>query len=111
VRSDGGDKCRDQPFHHREDIFPRHERHLQVELGEFGLPVSPQILVTHASRDLEVLFIPGDHEQLFELLRALRQGKELARLDPARNHVIRAPSGVDLIITGVSISMNPCASM
>ena len=59
------------------------EAHLEVELGELGLAVAAQVLVAEAARDLEVAVDAGDHQQLLELLRALRQGVDVARLEAA----------------------------
>ena len=58
------------------------EAHLEVELGELGLAVAAQVLVAVAAGDLEVAVDAGDHQQLLELLRALRQGVDVARLEP-----------------------------
>ncbi|SKT67734.1 Uncharacterised protein [Mycobacteroides abscessus subsp. abscessus] len=64
----------------RDDIVLVHEAHLDVELGEFGLPVGAEILVPVTARDLVIPLHTGDHEQLLEQLRALRQRVETARL-------------------------------
>ena len=73
----------------------RHEAHLDVELGELRLAIAAQVLVAEAARDLEVAVVAGDHQQLLELLRRLRQRVELrpaaARLGTRKS---RAPSGV-----------------
>ena len=50
------------------------EAHLDVELGELGLPVGAEVLVAVAAGDLVVALHAGHHEQLLEQLRALRQG-------------------------------------
>ena len=62
-----------------------HEAHLQVQLRELRLAVAAQVLVAQAARDLEVAVHARDHQQLLELLRALRQGVDAARLE-ARGH-------------------------
>ena len=49
------------------------------------------VLVAKAWCDLEVLVEPGDHDQLLELLRRLRQGIELARMVAARHQIIACP--------------------
>ena len=59
------------------------EAHLEVELGELGLAVAAQVLVAVAAGDLEVAVDAGDHQQLLELLRALRQRVDAARLEAA----------------------------
>ena len=61
------------------------EAHLEVELGELGLAVAAQVLVAEAAGDLEVAVDAGDHQQLLELLRALRQGVDAARLEARRD--------------------------
>ena len=60
------------------------EAHLEVELGELGLPVAAQVLVAVAARDLEVAVDASDHQQLLELLRALRQRVDAPWLQAAR---------------------------
>ena len=49
------------------------------------MAVGAQVFVAETLGDLEILFQPGDHEQLLVLLRGLRQGVERARLQ-ARGH-------------------------
>ena len=61
------------------------EGHLDVELGELRLPVGAEVLVAVAARDLVVPLHTGDHEQLLEQLRALRQGVPGAGRQP-RGH-------------------------
>ena len=61
------------------------EAHLEVELRELGLAVAAQVLVAVAAGDLEVAVDAGDHQQLLELLRALRQRVDAARLEPRRD--------------------------
>ena len=70
------------PGHH---VFLAHEAHLQVELRELRLAVAAQVLVAEAAGDLEVAVEAADHQQLLELLRALRQGVDVARLE-TRGH-------------------------
>ena len=67
------------------------EAHLEVELGEFELAVAAQVLVSIAAGDLHVAVDAGDHQQLLELLRALRQRVDHARLEATRyDEVARA---------------------
>ena len=56
------------------DIVLVHEAHLDVELGELGLAVGAEVLVTVAARDLEVALHTRHHEQLLEELGRLGQG-------------------------------------
>ena len=62
------------------------ERHLHVELRELELAVGPQRLVAEAAGDLVVALEAGDHQQLLEQLRRLRQRVEAcpAACAPAR---------------------------
>ncbi len=59
--------------------------HLAVDLRELGLAVGAQVFVAEAFHNLEIAVDAGHHKQLFECLRALRQGIELA-LVHARGH-------------------------
>ena len=69
-------------------VLLRHEGHFEIELVELaGRAVGAARLVAKARRDLEIAVEPGDHQQLLELLRRLRQRVELTRMQPAR-HVI-----------------------
>ena len=70
----------DQLLHRGEDVVLGDERHLQVDLGELRLPIDAQVLVPEALDDLEVALEPGDHEELLEQLRTLRQRIELPRV-------------------------------
>ena len=64
------------------------EAHLDVELGELRLPVGAEVLVAVAAGDLVVPLHPGDHQQLLEQLRALRQRVPLARVQPGGHHEV-----------------------
>ena len=69
-----------------EHVLLLDEAHLDVELVELaGRAVGAGVLVAEARRDLEVAVEAGDHDQLLELLRRLRQRVELARVQ-ARRH-------------------------
>ena len=57
-----------------DDVVLVDEAHLDVQLGELRLTVRAEVLVAIAAGDLVVALHPRDHEQLFEQLRALRQG-------------------------------------
>ena len=69
------------------------EAHLDVELGELGLAVGAEVLVAVAARDLVVALHAGDHEQLLEQLRALRQGVPGARSEPRRDEEVTRTLG------------------
>ena len=64
------------------------EAHFQVELGELRLAVASRVLVAEALGDLEVFLHSCSHEKLLELLRRLRKGVELARVEAARDEVV-----------------------
>ena len=85
-----GDGHRLDEAHH---VGLGHEAHLQVQLAELGLAVAAQVLVAEAARDLEVAVHAGDHEQLLELLRALRQGVDAARLEARGHDEVAGPFG------------------
>ena len=78
---------------HGEDVLGPHEGHLDVELGELGLPVHPQVLVAKAAHHLEVAVHPSHHEDLLKELGRLRQGVELARMHPAGDQVVAGTLG------------------
>ncbi len=71
-----------------EDGFPAREAHLQIDLGELKLAVGALVLVAEAAGDLEVAVEAGDHEDLLEDLRRLREGVELAGMDAAGDQKI-----------------------
>ena len=70
----------------REDILLRYEAHLEIELIELARrTVGAARLVAKAWRDLKIAVEAGDHQQLLELLRRLRQRIKLAGMQPARH--------------------------
>ena len=71
-----------------EHVFLLHEGHFAVDLGEFRLAVSSEVLVTETAHDLEVAVVTGHHKQLLEGLRRLRKGVELSRIHSGRHHEI-----------------------
>ena len=80
-------------LHQRDDVLLVHEAHLDVELGELGLPVGAEVLVAVAARDLVVALHAADHEQLLEQLRALRQGVPAARGQTGRHQEVAGALG------------------
>ena len=66
-------------------ILLLHERHFAVNLRELWLTVGAEVLITEATYYLEVTVISGNHEQLLECLRRLRQCVELAGIHSGRN--------------------------
>src|SRR6185369_14015033 len=75
----------EQAFDERVDVLAVDETHLDVHLRELRLPVRAQILVTIATRELEITLHATHHENLFELLRRLRQRIERSRLATIRH--------------------------
>ena len=70
------------------------ERHLEVYLVKLaGTAVGARRLVAEAGGDLEVALDPAHHQQLFELLRRLWQGVELAGVEPARDEEVAGSLG------------------
>src|SRR4029077_15619522 len=82
-RRDGGEgeDAREEPLDQLVDVLLGGERHLDVDLGEFGLAVGAQVLVAEAAGDLDVALEASHLEDLLEELRRLRQGVEAAAVD------------------------------
>ena len=80
-----------EPFEDFEHVFLFDERHLAVYLGEFRLAVGPQVLIAEAAYDLEIAVVAGDHQQLLESLRRLRQGVEFAGIHARGDHEVAGP--------------------
>ena len=77
-----------------EDVFLGDEAHFEIELIELaGRAVGARILVTEAGRDLEIAVEAGDHDQLLELLRGLRQRVEFARMQARRHEKVARAFG------------------
>ena len=77
----------------REDVVLLDEAHLDVQLGELGLPVGPEVLVPVTARDLVVPLHPRHHEQLLEQLRALGQRIPGPRRQPGRDDEVARALG------------------
>ncbi len=75
-------------LHERGDPGLVHERGLDIELGEFRLPVGAQVFIPEAAHDLVIAIEAGHHQQLLEQLRRLRQGEKRAGLGAARHQVV-----------------------
>ena len=85
---------RERLLHQEEQLVAVGERHLDVELGDLLHAVGAEILVAEADRDLVVAVEAGDHRQLLQELRALRQREERPLVQPARDdEVARALGG------------------
>ena len=93
-RDAGGVEGRgEEAFDDAEDGLLRGEGHLEVDLGELGLAVGAQVFVAEAARDLEVAVEAGDHQDLLEDLRRLRQRVEVAGMDAAGDEVVARAFG------------------
>ena len=85
--------AREQALDHVDQVVLLDERHLDVELRELGLAVRAQVLVAEAARDLVVALEAGDHQQLLEQLRRLRQRVERALVHAARDEEVARALG------------------
>ena len=77
-----------QAFHQFLDLRLIQKGGLDVELGEFRLPIGAQVLVAKAAHDLVVAVEARNHQQLLVDLRRLRQSEELSGMRAARHQVI-----------------------
>ena len=71
-----------------ENILHIHKGHFQVDLGEFRLTVSTEILVTEAACDLDIAVHARNHQQLLVDLRRLGQGIEFAVMHTGRDQIV-----------------------
>ena len=71
----------------------RGKRHLQVHLRKLELAIGAQRLVAEATRDLHIAIEAGDHQDLLEDLRRLRQRVELARVHARGHQEVARPFG------------------
>ena len=89
-------RFRDRDGHRLDEAHHRRlvdEAHLEVELGELRLAIAAQVLVAIAASDLHVAVDPADHQQLLELLRALRERIDGAWLEAARDDEVACALG------------------
>ena len=85
----GGQHALDQ----RDDVVRRDEARFNIHLGKLQLPVGAQVFVAEALGDLKIFLQARDHEQLFVLLRGLRQRVERSGLQARRHEKIARPLG------------------
>src|SRR5262249_10241687 len=71
-----------------ENVIRRNERGFDVDLRELRLPVGAQVFVAKTFRDLKIFFHAGYHQQLFVLLRRLRQRVEFSGRIAARDQKV-----------------------
>ena len=81
-------------FVHFKNVFLRGKRHFHVELIKLaGRAVGTGVFVAEAGGNLEVAVEAGGHEQLFELLRSLRQRIKFAGMNAARHEIVARAFG------------------
>ena len=91
-------KLLEHAAHHRLDrveyVLLGGKTHFQIELVKFaGRAIGARILVAEAGGDLEITVEAGNHDQLFELLRRLRQRVEFPRMKPRRHKIVARALG------------------
>ncbi len=93
VPGDLGPQPGDQVLGDLDHVLPGDEAHLDVHLGELGLPVGPEVLVTETAGQLPVPLQAADHQQLLEQLRGLGQRVPVTGLQPHRDQEVPGPLG------------------
>ena len=84
-----GEHVAEERLHGLEHVILRRERQLDIELIELsGTSVGPGIFVSEAGSNLEVAIEARGHQKLLELLRSLRQGVELSRMQATRDQKV-----------------------
>ena len=69
-------QCLDHALSELHHLSLIRKRQLYIDLSEFWLTISAQVLIAETSSDLIVTVKTRDHQQLLEELRRLRQRKE-----------------------------------
>ncbi len=82
-----------KPFKRIEDVFLLHECHFAVYLGELRLAVGAQVFVAKAPHNLKIPVVTGNHQQLLESLRRLREGIKFSRIHAAWHNEIACTFG------------------
>ena len=88
-----GDDPRIQGLDDGDDVVFVDEGHLDVQLRELEPAVGAGRLVAEASHDLVVPVLATHHQELFQLLRRLRQREEGARPHPHRHEEVTRALG------------------
>ena len=91
--ADSGESRGHESFDDGKDGFLLRERHLEVDLREFRLAIGAQVFVAEAADDLEILVHAGDHQDLLEELRRLRERVEIGRMHAAGNQIVARAFG------------------
>jgi hypothetical protein len=74
-----------QTFHQVVDVLALDERHLDVDLRKFKLPVRALVFIAETACELVIALDAGDHQDLLELLRRLRQRVKRSGLAAVRH--------------------------
>ncbi|OPZ25447.1 MAG: hypothetical protein BWZ01_02483 [Deltaproteobacteria bacterium ADurb.BinA179] len=92
VHSDGfPEEVHDHGLGYIQDIVHLDERHLDIDLGELGLPVRSQVFVSEALDDLVIAVKARNHEKLLEELGRLGKRIAFARKHAARHQIVPGP--------------------
>jgi hypothetical protein len=83
----------EKSFDNFPDAFGLRVGHFKVDLGELRLAIGAKVFVAEAADDLKIFVEAGDHQDLFEHLRGLREGVKSAGLHAARDKVIACAFG------------------
>jgi len=75
-------------FDELQDILLLHKRHFDIELSELRQTVGTLRLVPETAGDLEVALTACDHQELFVLLRRLRQRVEQAGFEAVGDQIV-----------------------
>ena len=78
-------------FENVQHVFLLHKAHFAVDLCKFGLAVRTQVFVTETFHDLEITVETGNHQQLLQRLRRLRQSVELSGIHTGRHDKVTRP--------------------
>ena len=84
---------RDHLLEHVSNFFFTQKGGLDIDLGELGLTVGPQILVPETLGDLVITIVACNHQQLLKELGRLRQCKEVTIVHTTGHQVIPGTFG------------------
>ena len=87
----GLERSRQKSFDHFPYPLRLRIRHLQIDLGKLRLAVGAQVFVAETAHDLKIFIEAGDHQNLLEHLRRLRQGIKRPRLHAAGHEIVARP--------------------
>ena len=84
VLEDSGDHA----LHQIANVLFSQKGGFNIDLCELGLAVGTQVFITETFGELVIAVIAGNHQQLLEQLRALRQGKKVSIMNTAGHQVV-----------------------